>query len=321
MLGKQYSISLIRFISLLLIVSCHFMQFFDCELASWLNVGVQIFLCISGFLYGYRSIDNIPLYINKRLRKILVPYFIVFITVGILHFIFVKDKVEIMRFVNGLFFRSLIDGGEHLWFVPVILICYGILVLLDTYKEKYVKSYISFSMFFLIAVFSAFLLFDWIIFYEKTSCIICFIIGYCVGLNEDRKYVPKKLIALFFLVPTVIGNCIQIYFDYIKRWMMPEEFEISYKYIKDYNHVLLGVTLFILMKLIFDNARFTSAMRCFLDKTDDHSYECYLVHQFVILGPLSLMSITGILPVNIMIVLMAIVVLTILLKGINCLIP
>jgi peptidoglycan/LPS O-acetylase OafA/YrhL len=69
-------ISLIRLLSMLMIISCHIMQYYDLELAWWFNVGVQIFLCISGFLYGQKNIDNVTDFYNKRLKKILIPYYV-----------------------------------------------------------------------------------------------------------------------------------------------------------------------------------------------------------------------------------------------------
>ena len=55
---KNYAISLLRFIAMIFIVICHFFQYYNLELAWWFNVGVQIFLCISGFLYGNKKITN-----------------------------------------------------------------------------------------------------------------------------------------------------------------------------------------------------------------------------------------------------------------------
>lgn len=52
------AISYIRLLSMVLIISCHFMQYFEMELAWWLNVGVQIFFTMSGFLYGKKEIDR-----------------------------------------------------------------------------------------------------------------------------------------------------------------------------------------------------------------------------------------------------------------------
>lgn len=43
----DYSISLIRLIATLFIITCHIMQYLTIELAWWFNVGVQIF-CMEG---------------------------------------------------------------------------------------------------------------------------------------------------------------------------------------------------------------------------------------------------------------------------------
>lgn len=51
-------ISFCRYIAMNFIVACHVLQYYDNELAWWFNCGVQIFICISGFLYGQRRIDN-----------------------------------------------------------------------------------------------------------------------------------------------------------------------------------------------------------------------------------------------------------------------
>ncbi len=39
----DYSISMIRAMSMVAIITCHFMQYLDIELAWWFNVGVQVF--------------------------------------------------------------------------------------------------------------------------------------------------------------------------------------------------------------------------------------------------------------------------------------
>lgn len=43
----DYSVSLIRLIATIFIITCHIMQYLSIELAWWFNVGVQIFLCMS----------------------------------------------------------------------------------------------------------------------------------------------------------------------------------------------------------------------------------------------------------------------------------
>lgn len=53
---RDYAISIIRVISTGFIVICHMMKFYNCELAWWFNVGVQIFLCMSGWLYAQNNL-------------------------------------------------------------------------------------------------------------------------------------------------------------------------------------------------------------------------------------------------------------------------
>ena len=88
-------------LSMLMIISCHIMQYYDCELAWWFNVGVQIFLCISGFLYGQKNINNVTDFYNKRLKKILIPYYLVFIPFGIIEFIFARD-ITLANLISSL---------------------------------------------------------------------------------------------------------------------------------------------------------------------------------------------------------------------------
>lgn len=46
----DYSVSLIRLIATIFIITCHIMQYLSIELAWWFNVGVQIF-CVCLVIY------------------------------------------------------------------------------------------------------------------------------------------------------------------------------------------------------------------------------------------------------------------------------
>ena len=65
---------------------------------------------------------------------------------------------------------------------------------------------------------------------------------------------------------------------------------------------------------LFLNISWGEKSKVFLTFTDKYSYETYLVHQFFILGPMSLMGITGILPVNIVIIYGCIILASVILK-------
>lgn len=117
------------------------------NLAWWLNVGVQMFLCISGFLFGQAKQEELTEFYGRRFRKILTPYYVVFITAGLLEVIFARDSFHAMKFLAGLFCRTTIKGGEHLWFIALILMCYILTPALKAYRDKYVNNLKSFCIY------------------------------------------------------------------------------------------------------------------------------------------------------------------------------
>ena len=315
----NYTISIIRFIALLLIITCHMMQHESCFLAWWFNVGVQIFLCISGYLYGQKKISDIPKFYADRFKKILIPYYLVFLTAGIAEFIFARECFNVFRFCGGLVCRTTIIGGEHLWFVSTILFCYILTPLLYFYKVKYVKTYRSFW----IGTFAACCavtvycgLYDR---FFNPAWICCFVLGYALGVNEEQKYAEKShseqseyIYITAFLA--VLGNALQIYLS--NHYVFTGIKEKAFTYFSNYNHVWLGIFLFLLMKKIFEKVDYINhpgLIKC-LKITDKYSYETYLVHQFLILGPFSLMAITPFLFINCSIIIIGIIILAWLLK-------
>ena len=71
---RNYKISIIRILSMISIVLCHIFQAQKMTFAFWLNVGVQVFLFMSGFLYGKKNIENTWSWIKRQFSKILIPY-------------------------------------------------------------------------------------------------------------------------------------------------------------------------------------------------------------------------------------------------------
>ena len=129
------------------------------------------------------------------------------------------------------------------------------------------------------------------------------------------------MICIIILIIAILGNSIQIYIDYISMVKIPDMYSNIYLLFKNYNHVWLGSSLFLLMKALFDRMRIrNNYVIKFLDLSDEYSYQVFLVHQFIILGPFSLMSLTGSKFVNIFIILVLIVFMSFCLKHIEMLI-
>lgn len=278
------------------------------ELAWWLNVGVQIFLIISGYLYGQKHIQDPIRFYLKRFQKILVPYYIVLIIAFLSIVVFDNDAVDIMSFGKAIILNGTIAGGGHLWFVPTILMCYFLTPFFEQYFNIIGKSkriFIAGTMLVseIIAVF--FLLFCR--YYSATS-IICYSLGYMIGVNEKYNIIRLKLInTIVFSLATL--NFAQIIIDYVLDYEFSGMVKSVYSLFCQFNHVWLGLTIFLLSRTFFKHINHNSAQILvkMLDISDNYSYEWYLVHQFFILGPLSLMTITSIQGLNVVLIGLSIV--------------
>lgn len=316
-LSRDDSISMARLIALLLIITCHFFQVLEIELAYWFNVGVQVFLCISGFLYGKKEIGNVTGFYLSRLKKILIPYYIAFIPFCIVYFLFARNLFSLNAFLRGLICDATLDGSGHLWFVPVILMCYLLTPLLQAFQARYAGNGKTLIWYTLVASAAIFITFGAFAGYYNPAWIICYTLGYALGVNDTKKYLSEKPIFAVFLLLAVIGNGIQILCDYVLPISMTGLFKLCYSVFSRFNHVFLGVFLFLLFHRFFRHTQFRGAMRKALSISDRYSYEVYLVHLFVIKGPFSMLGITRFLPLNIVLTLIMIVVLTCLVKGIE----
>ena len=72
--GQSHAVSVLRVLAMTAILVCHILQSYDNQWAWVLNVGVQIFLVLSGFLYGHKNVDNWRIWFSSRLRKLYVPF-------------------------------------------------------------------------------------------------------------------------------------------------------------------------------------------------------------------------------------------------------
>ena len=78
---ESTAISCLRVLAMFSIVSCHFMQALDNHWAWVFNLGVQVFLLISGFLFGHQHITNWMSWWGKRFLRIYIPFIIFFLAV------------------------------------------------------------------------------------------------------------------------------------------------------------------------------------------------------------------------------------------------
>lgn len=143
---KDFVIQITRIVAMFMIIICHLVQEFDNRYiqmtSQFFNVGVFIFILISGYLYGTKKIENPKKWLKNRFFKIMIPVYVFMIFIfgwEILvqhHF---KIKYVLIYLFDLQFVFGGVQGAQHLWFLTVIMICYMITPILYQKKEKLLK--------------------------------------------------------------------------------------------------------------------------------------------------------------------------------------
>lgn len=324
--ARDNSISLVRLCATAMIVVCHFMQYSGFVLAWWLNVGVQIFLCMSGYLYGKRKQekDEIGFY-KRQFTKILIDYYVVIILVIGIQLIVVPSEVSLFQIAKSIVLYGTLSGGEHLWYIPYILLCYFLTPFYNKYfdwlnqKQKDVSFFFGTALLLLIN----FILFNSYFRYFNSAWINCYIIGMFIGRCElYGKQNLLNTITKLLVCLTILMNAVQIYINYFSSISISNTIQMIYSVYSDYAHVALGCTLFVLLRFVFKQQYFKNinVVSKICKTSDKLSYDIYLVHQFLILGPLSMMGLTGSVWVDIVLILVVILIAAVLLNYVSRLI-
>ena len=129
----------LRVISVFLILLCHLTQHhsntYVVMTSQILNVGVNIFIVISGFLFGRLGVSRpYGKWFQKRARRVIYPYWVFLGTISLIHLV-QGGMIPFVPFVKAVLgihgFAYLFSGFEHTWFVTAILLCYLLTPLID----------------------------------------------------------------------------------------------------------------------------------------------------------------------------------------------
>ena len=260
---------------------------------------MQIFLTISGFLYGGKLISDDIAFYKRKLKQILVPYYITIVVVLLIQLSFLDTQLSFETIIKVFSCNATLQGGEHLWFVPTILMCY----FFTPFFQKCFKSNESIYQVLLCLAILTVIAFELFIPYFNSAWIVCYLLGYVFGYQSNHKMiVEKKIFCCSLIMIAVCTNAAQVYLKYIARVGFGLRYRSMFQLFCDYAHTFLGVAIFIILRKLFGVvvdkkvfSRFLGIIRI----SDKYSYEWYLVHQFFILGPMSLMNLTDYLLTNI----------------------
>lgn len=302
--NESIALSYIRICAVSLIVLCHFCQAYDNRWAYVLNVGVQIFIALSGFLYGHKNIDNWKLWYKKRFIKLYIPVFI-FLTLSLpFYYIIHRETFNVLGMLcnycnlQGFPFVlggvELIPGTRHLWFLTAIALCYLSTPFLQVLKNN---ANVLFPILCVLLLMSyklfpgtyAFIV-SWILLYS---------IGYmyaCLSNKYSILYLLLITVALIAILMFVHWDNMLAYFDKYGRLF----------------HDLLGCLI------LFGGFKFLCSLKnirlnSFLSLIDKYSYHIYIIHYFFLIGPFSLAHITHNNYINILIATATIIMFTTLL--------
>lgn len=275
---------MIRLLAMLSIIACHFCQYYNSEWAWWLNVGVQVFFIISGYLYGNKSMDAPLPWLQKRFVKILTPYYI-FLTLAIVGYLIVSpERLGLANVISSYFVVGTIQGIGHLWFVSYILFCYIITPYLAAIRDYLSSKNLLLALGSIVVIVGVYSIIEILINgHFRPGRVGCYILGYFTAVFVNR--LGEKTINLCFymsLIPTAISNYVYCHLHYIQGL----EMKGLLTHITDYSHAFLGYSITMLLMIIFK----TIKESWILDYSDKYSYEVYLVHQLFILSPLTLLS-------------------------------
>ena len=303
--SESAAIVYLRSIAMISIVVGHLFQSLESSLIYVFNVGVQVFLIISGYLYGHRMIVEWRQWFTKRFLKIYLPYLLFILVVIPLLFVLTKEGgaknfIVYLSCTQGLLGGYAIEGLGHLWFLTAIIICYFITPVLQFIREKGYSDLLIY-----VVILITLIDFTWqIIKPFQLSWIVLYAISYMYPTIKKRT----KLILCVLCFLAVI-------FIIASSNSLPNPNSIEHLVA----HMLGGILIVGALISVFDTFKIESYPLA-LKVTDRYSYYVYLTHYVFLFGPLALIALTNIILLNIMFVILAAVVSSVLLYRLHNLI-
>lgn len=297
--SQSIALSVIRVLAMSLIIACHFAQAYGYTIAFLLNVGVQIFFLTSGFLYGKIEVTRPLEFYMKRLIRVYVPYILVVAVVLLIQGLIgawqfnIRDIIIYLCNLQG-FIKPSVSGLNHLWFLSVLMICYLLV--------PWLQRLLNYKPWLLAGVVIAASLVEFLFvqkMYVNCAWILLFVAGMVYGKYES----PMVSLSVLVCAAILIAGMLPFFrLEYL--------LDAEWAHYCIWLHCVLAVFIFaaiycLLPKVVSENANLPISKQ--IDKI---SYEVYLVHHPLIMGPLALLTITPYVGLNIAIILITTVALS-----------
>lgn len=289
-MGIDRNIQLLRVISMFSILLCHFCNEIGNSLGNALgqffNIGVYIFLIISGYLFGKKDINNVHEWYKKRFLRIFIPLWIWVFVVNIIYLIegsgvSLKNIVIYIFNVQGFFSSS--QGLGHLWFLSLIMICYIITPILNRMKtnisnKKNKRNYVITFILLVIGSFSVSYINLNISFFLVLLMLYTF--TYYYSYFED-KFKLRHYKAFVFIIIIFISIVIRV----LSRKAI--DGSVLYTNIVLITQSAIAMCIFLLFKKINISYK-NKILKKIVDDLDKKSLYVYIVHYIFCVGPLEI---------------------------------
>lgn len=306
---KDVSIQIVRICAMFSILACHLVQELNnskiAQLAQFFNVGVYIFLFLSGYLYGNKKIKNGFTWIIKRIQVIMIPIYIFFIFLSIIHIIdgTMEYKYTVIYLLDLQYYFGSPIGAHHLWFVSVIMICYFINILISKINTVIIMNVKINIIFILIIGLSTYLN---VKIGQTLIYIYVYLLGYMYRNLEDKININ--------ILKTSILISMSIFVRVISKILM--DGSIMYNVIiVGITHTILAIGIFYIVRNICIKIKLKNNV--IIDYFDNLSFYIYITHYMFMVGPIRTMGITKYLIINILITLILTYISAVILQCIN----
>lgn len=298
---KRTDLIYYRVIATVFIFLCHIFGNSDIPLlqmsSQFFNVGVSMFIVLSGYLYGVTAVRKpVEKWYLKRWFRIAAPEYLFAAILFALHLILSKpikawNWIALLFNLQGL--EIYVNGAEHLWYLTVILFCYLITPLLDRLFDKENRSDLK-ILTVIVSILIGSIVCAYLI-HKHTAIYLLYILLYISAFLLGRYF--NKLATGSNVLLCLLVACVFAALRVLGRIYANES--------TLYDVFIVGITQGVIALsglcavCSFKNLHSFTALE-FLDKI---SYEFYLVHYMFIVGPVSLLNVTTVVPLNWLIVL------------------
>lgn len=289
------AISYLHIIGMVMILLCHYLQNEKIYFLSEIFIsGVPLFLFVAGYLSGKSRFTTVSDWFSKKVKRILVPFWIFVIVVYGLYEILKLSDISGFQWVFSLLnlqglnysfwkfeYFGAVAGCGHLWYLTTLMFCYLLVPLMRKVNIAKLSTIRKTAIVICLVLFQVGAMYIGF----QLSYIIVFFIGFFVA-RTSFDVNGKTLFAL-----TMFTGALAVDRILLRGYL--DNTDIYNRFISLTSCAAIGIWIFYFVYFINEKfPRFTEKLNCapvrFLEKI---SYYVYITHYIFLRGPFSVSEI------------------------------